>query len=117
MCVTGLTFGYAEDGACVGYCRAKRLLYFSTCGGFFGERNLGFEYVKALAAMLGIETCVPYIAEGLDIDPARRDEVLEQAIAGCKARRAVWPPRMCGAAFLRQDDKNYHHHALTLSEG
>lgn len=82
VCVTGLTFGYAEDGACVGYCRAKRLLYFSTCGGFFGERNLGFEYVKALAAMLGIETCVPYIAEGLDIDPARRDEVLEQAIAG-----------------------------------
>ena len=67
---------------CVGYRRAKRLLYFSTCGGFFGERNLGFEYVKALAAMLGIETCVPYIAEGLDIDPARRDEVLEQAIAG-----------------------------------
>lgn len=68
-------------GLC-GILPGKEASLFSTCGGFFGERNLGFEYVKALAAMLGIETCVPYIAEGLDIDPARRDEVLEQAIAG-----------------------------------
>ncbi len=78
--VSGLTFGYAQDGRCVGYCRAKRLRYFSTCGGYYGAQHLGYEYVKALAAMLGIETCIPYILEGLDIDPQRREQILQQAI-------------------------------------
>ena len=78
--VKGLTFGYDEQGHCHGFCRAKRLLYFSTCGGFYGERHLGYEYVKALGAMLGIPLCVPYILEGLDIDPNNRDCILEKAI-------------------------------------
>lgn len=33
--VNGLTFGYDEQGRCHGFCRARRLLYFSTCGGFY----------------------------------------------------------------------------------
>lgn len=78
--VGGLTFGYDAQGCCHGYCRAKRLLYFSTCGGFYGERHLGYEYVKALGEMLGIPESVPYILEGLDIDPARREGIVAQAI-------------------------------------
>ena len=30
--------------------------------------------------MLGIEQSIPYIAEGLDIDPSRREDVLDEAI-------------------------------------
>ena len=78
--VCGLTFRYEDDGSCIGCCKAKRLLYFSTCGGYFGEHHLGFEYVKAFAAMLGIKECVPYIIEGLDIDPARRQDILDRAV-------------------------------------
>lgn len=78
--VNGLTFGYDEQGRCHGFCRAERLLYFSTCGGFYGERHLGYEYVKALGAMLGIPLCVPFILEGLDIDPNKRGRILAQAI-------------------------------------
>jgi len=78
--VNGLTFGYDEQGRCHGFCRAGRLLYFSTCGGFYGERHLGYEYVKALGAMLGIPLCVPFILEGLDIDPNKRGRILAQAI-------------------------------------
>ena len=78
--VKGLTFAYEEDGSCKGYCRAQKLRYFTTCGGYCGERHLGFEYVKALAAMLGIPECIPYIVEGLDIDPTQRDTILDQAI-------------------------------------
>lgn len=78
--VNGLTFGYDEQGRCRGFCRARRLLYFSTCGGFYGERHLGYEYVKALGSMLGIPLCVPYILEGLDIDPTKRDDIVTQAI-------------------------------------
>lgn len=78
--VSGLTFGYTPDGRCVGHCGARRLLYFSTCGGLKGD-NLGFAYVKALAGMLGIGTCVPYVLEGLDMDPARREAILAEAVA------------------------------------
>ena len=78
--VNGLTFGYDEQGCCHGFCRAKKLLYFSTCGGFYGERHLGYEYVKALGSMLGIPLCVPYILEGLDIAPNKRDDMVTQAI-------------------------------------
>lgn len=87
--VAGLTFGYTQEGQCVGHCRARRLLYFSTCGGYAGEEHLGFAYVKALGAMLGIPECVPYILEGLDIDPARREAVLAEGIGRLKAAQDI----------------------------
>lgn len=80
--VSGLTFGYDEQGCCLGYCKANRILYFSTCDGYVGKKHLGFEYVKALGAMLGINECVPYIIEGMDVDPSRREAILNEAIAG-----------------------------------
>ena len=55
-------------------------LFFSTCGGLAGGNHLGFHYVKALAEMLGIPTCVPYIIEGMDIDPNQRENLLAEAI-------------------------------------
>lgn len=84
--VSGITFGYDEQGNCHGFCRAGRLLYFSTCGGFYGERHLGYEYVKALGSMLGIRLCVPYILEGLDIDPDKRDYIVTQAIESLSSK-------------------------------
>ena len=84
VCVTGITFGYTAEGIPQGYCRAKRLLYFSTVGGFVGEHHLGFEYTRAVAGMLGISDCRAYTAEGLDIDPNRREQVLARAIEGLK---------------------------------
>jgi FMN-dependent NADH-azoreductase len=86
--VAGLTFGYQEDGRCVGYCKAKRLLYFSSCGGYCGKCNLGFEYLKALCGMLGIQVCVPYLLEGMDIDPSKRQYILEDAIRRLPAANA-----------------------------
>lgn len=86
VCAAGVTFGYTEDGRCEGYCRAKRLLYFSTCGGFVGERHLGCEYVRAVAGMLGIENTEAFTLEGLDADPARREEILRAAEEDMKIR-------------------------------
>lgn len=86
--VAGLTFGYTQEGQCVGHCRARRLLYFSTCGGYVGEEHLGFAYVKALGAMLGIPECVPYILEGLDLDPAQRETVLAEGILRLRSQLA-----------------------------
>lgn len=79
ICVSGLTFGY-EGSACVGYCKAKRLLYFSTCGGFTGGKHLGEEYVRALSEMLGVREFHGFSIEGMDIDPSKREELLENGI-------------------------------------
>ncbi len=77
--VSGITFGY-EGSDCVGYCKAKRLFYFSACGGFTGGRHYGAEYVQALGRMFGINEFHSYTVEGLDIDPSKRESILENGI-------------------------------------
>ncbi len=84
--VCGITFAYV-GADCVGLCKARRLLYFSTCGGFVGPQHLGAAYVRGLAAMFGIPETVEYTLEGLDIDPSRADALLEAAIAGLSGER------------------------------
>lgn len=79
ICVTGLTFGY-EGPACVGYCKAKKIIYLSTCGGFLSSTHLGAEYVKALGEMLGISNFQEFAVEGLDIDPAQTEQLLQEGI-------------------------------------
>lgn len=79
--VCDLTFGYDSMGQPEGYCKAKELLYFSSCGGYVGTQHLGYEYMKAFANMLGIKRCVPYTLEGMDIDPSKREDILSEAIA------------------------------------
>ena len=77
ICVTGLTFGY-EGADCVGYCRAKKLIYLSTCGGFVQGIHLGASYVKALGEMLGIHDFEEFAVEGLDIDPMRVEALMTE---------------------------------------
>ena len=77
--VTGLTFGYTESGV-KGFCKADEMLYFSTCGGFTGGKHLGYEYASSLLKIYGIENSRLYNVEGLDIDPNKREEILNKAI-------------------------------------
>lgn len=79
--VCDLTFGYDEQGLPQGYCHAEELLYFSSCGGYVGDHHLGFDYVRAFADMMGINHCKAYTLEGMDIDPSKREMLLEEAIA------------------------------------
>ena len=68
VCVTGLTFRYSEEGCPLGLCKAKKAYYVTTAGGFIGENNFGFMYVKALFQQLfGIEQVEFISKEGLDI--------------------------------------------------
>ncbi len=67
ICIAGTTFHYVEDQA-VGLCRAKRLVYVSTAGGYVGQRHLGEEYVQTLCQTLfGIPDFVGIRCEGLDL--------------------------------------------------
>ena len=68
ICVNGLTFKYGENGQVIPLCKCKRLLYITTAGGYIGENNHGYDYVKALCNnLLGIENPACLSAEGLDI--------------------------------------------------
>lgn len=77
--VAGITFGY-EGERSVGYCKAGRMVYLSTAGGFVNGVNIGFEYAKSLCAMFGITDSASYIIEGLDINPAERQKLTELGI-------------------------------------
>ena len=77
--VCGVTFRYEEDGTPRGLCRAERLFYVTTSGGPI-TRNMGFEYVDALAkGFYGIKETRFISAEGLDIRGADAEALLDEA--------------------------------------
>lgn len=65
--VTGITFIYSEEGIPHGQCRAKSLTYLTTSGSPIGNYNLGYDYVKGLCTLFGIEKTYFAAAEELDI--------------------------------------------------
>lgn len=78
--VSGITFEYSEKGRPVSKCNAKKLYYITTSGGYIGNNNLGFDYVKALAEnFFGINDISFYSAEGLDIFGADIKSIMDEA--------------------------------------
>lgn len=78
--VCGITFRYSEKGIPQSLCKAKKLCYVTTAGGFIGENNFGFDYVKALAkGFFGIDNVSFVSAEGLDIYGANVDLIVSKA--------------------------------------
>lgn len=74
-----VTFRYTEEGRCEGMCRAIRLTYITTCGGFVDGANYGYEYVCGLAKMFGIPEVRFVAAEGLDVVGINVDEQMGKA--------------------------------------
>ena len=83
--VTDITFGYDEQGAMVGLCRASKLLLITTRGGNYAgtELEMGTPLMKALCAMYGIPDFELLCAEGLD--DVRNDKEAILARARCEA--------------------------------
>ncbi len=82
--VSGITFCYSEQGIPQSLCKAKAVYYVTTAGGFIGQNDFGFSYVKALfQTFFGVTQIYRYAAEGLDIFGADVEEIL------CKARRTI----------------------------
>lgn len=79
--VSGITFRYSDQGRPESLCKAKALHYVTTSGGFIGQNDFGFSYVKALAqSFFGINDIRRYAAEGLDIFGADVSAIM------CKAK-------------------------------
>ena len=78
--VSGVTFRYSEEGRPQSLCRAKALHYVTTAGGFIGQNDFGFAYVKTLAqSFFEIGEVHRYAAEGLDIFGADVQEIMRKA--------------------------------------
>ena len=80
--VTDITFGYDADGNSVGLCKASKLLYITTRGGYYAGTPLDIatQHIKGLAVMYGIP-CVHFLdAEGLDDVRNDKQALLEQAM-------------------------------------
>ena len=65
--VCGIAFKYNEQGIPVGLCNAKELVYITTAGGYLGNFDFGYEYIKGLCQLFGIGKSREIKAEGLDI--------------------------------------------------
>ena len=78
--VAGVTFEYSGKGCPVGKCIAKKLYYVPTSGGYIGNNNFGYDYVKALAEnFFGINDISFYSAEGLDVIGADIEVIMAEA--------------------------------------
>ena len=78
--VCGVTFRYSDKGIPQSLCKAKNLYYVTTAGGFIGDNNFGFDYVRALATgFFGIDNVRFFSAQGLDIYGADVDQIMKKA--------------------------------------
>lgn len=88
LTVEGITFGCNEQG-CFGVCKAEKLAFLTTRGGCYegSEDEQGSRYMAAMARFFGIPKYLCVAAEGLDLDPAKTERILAEAIA--RAREAA----------------------------
>ena len=74
----GVTFDYDEKGIPFGMCKAGKLVYITTAGGYVIDDAFGFGYVKALCEnFYGIHELEYYKAEGLDLPDADIEGILQ----------------------------------------
>ena len=82
ICVCGITFKYSEQGIPVGLCHADELIYVTTAGGYIGEYNLGYDYLRNLCQMFfAIPKQRLIAAEGLDIYGNDPEQILREVCA------------------------------------
>ena len=93
--VTNITFGYNEQGANVGLCKAGKLLLITTRGGNFSRpetawMEMGARQLEALCAMYGIPSFQCLAAEGLDDIRNDKEAILAEAMGRADAMAEVF---------------------------
>ena len=80
--VTDITFGYDADGKGVGLCKASKLLYITTRGGYYAGTPLDIAtaHIKGLGVMYGIPHVQFLDAEGLDDVRNDKKALMEAAL-------------------------------------
>ena len=82
--VCGITFRYSDKGIPRSLCKAEDLYYITTSGGYIGNNNFGYEYIKAVATnFFEIKNIRFFSAEGLDIYGADVERIMREAKEKC----------------------------------
>ncbi|MCL2197560.1 MAG: NAD(P)H-dependent oxidoreductase [Defluviitaleaceae bacterium] len=82
VAVRNITFKTTPTGT-AGLCRAKKLTYITTVGGYIGntaQADHGTEYFRSLCKFFGIAEFQAFCAEGLDIATNDTEAIMEQKI-------------------------------------
>ena len=80
LCVRELTFIYTETGEALGLCKAKRMVFVTTAGGYIAENDHAYSYVNdVFSGFFGITNNMCIKAEGLDIAGADIEGILRAA--------------------------------------
>lgn len=87
--VNGIAFTYVETGS-LGLCKAKKMMYISTAGGFVPGSHAGEEYMKQICDFYGVGKFEAYSVQGLDIEGADVNGMMAQAELEVKARARSW---------------------------
>lgn len=81
LCVNKLTFCYDENGMPRGLTAIKKAVYLTTAGGYIGENNFGYGYIRGVfSGLFGISDISFFSAEGLDICGNDPEQLLTDAI-------------------------------------
>jgi FMN-dependent NADH-azoreductase len=80
--VEGITYEYGENGVPIGLSQANDMYYVTTSGGFIGDYNFGFEYANTICRLYGVQSTHLVSAQGLDMEGANVQEILENACNG-----------------------------------
>jgi FMN-dependent NADH-azoreductase len=88
ICIAGKTFKYTETGP-VGLLQGKSVLLIESRGGIYSkgpaaELENSLRYLKTIMNFMGIQSFIPVIAEGLDIDENYREKAIQEARAQLK---------------------------------
>ena len=80
--VPGLTYRYGEDGQLQGLCRAEKLYYVTTRGGFIDDdSDLGYKTIVGIGRYCGIKDIRCISVAGLDIPVTDVESALNRAVA------------------------------------
>ena len=80
VCVAGKTFRYTPDGRAEALVKGKRGLHIQTNGGHFNGRDPASAYLRTLFGFIGVTDFQELFAEGMDHEPDRAEEIMQEAI-------------------------------------
>lgn len=77
--VAGKTFRYTETGS-EGMVEGKKVLHIQANGGVYSGSDPASQYVKTLFSFLGVQDYLQLFVEGMDHDPSKAPEIVENAV-------------------------------------
>jgi len=77
ICVAGKTFKYTAEGP-VGLVTGKKALHIQASGGFYNGQDFAAQYTRQMLNFIGITDFSEILAEGLDFDPTKVEEIMDK---------------------------------------